>query len=52
MVQDELFPENESQHEPAGLVEKLEKEFDWNLILIVSVWLFLLATVFLLFIGQ
>jgi len=31
------------------LLERFESEFDWNLIGIVSIWLFLLATFFLIF---
>lgn len=34
-----------------SLLETIENSFDWNLIAIVSVWIFLLSTFFLIFIG-
>ncbi|HNX74326.1 MAG TPA: hypothetical protein PLM07_19595 [Candidatus Rifleibacterium sp.] len=34
--------------EPANLASYLENLFDWNLIAIVSVWIFLLSTFFLI----
>ncbi len=33
-----------------GIVEKVEKEFDWNLVFLISTWMFLLITGFLIFI--
>ena len=32
-----------------GLLTTIENLFDWNLIAIISVWIFLLSTFFLLF---
>lgn len=34
-----------------SILEKIENSFDWNLIALVSIWFFLLATFFLIFIG-
>ncbi len=34
-----------------SILEKIENSFDWNLIALVSIWVFLLATFFLIFIG-
>ncbi|HNS10189.1 MAG TPA: hypothetical protein PKN29_10845 [Candidatus Ozemobacteraceae bacterium] len=34
-----------------SIIEKIENSFDWNLIALVSIWVFLLATFFLLFVG-
>jgi hypothetical protein len=34
-----------------SLIEKIEQEFDWNLITIISVWIFLLTTYFLIHVG-
>lgn len=34
-----------------SILEKIENSFDWNLIALVSIWVFLLATFFLLFVG-
>ncbi len=34
-----------------SFLEKVEQEFDWNLISIVSVWIFLLTTFFLIYVG-
>ena len=29
-----------------SFIEKVEQEFDWNLIMLVSIWIFLLTTFF------
>ncbi len=34
-----------------SFIEKVEQEFDWNLIMLVSIWIFLLTTFFLIFIS-
>lgn len=34
-----------------SLLTSIENAFDWNLIALMSVWIFLLATFFLIFIG-
>ncbi len=34
-----------------SVLEKIENAFDWNLIALVSTWVFLLATFFLLFVN-
>lgn len=36
-------------NEDKNLLEAIENNFDWNLISLVSVWIFLLTTFFLLF---
>jgi len=38
---------NDSNDE--GLLHHLENLFDWNLVAIMSVWIFLLSTFFLIF---
>jgi len=34
-----------------SLLELVEQELDWNLISIVSIWIFMLTTFFLIFVG-
>lgn len=34
-----------------SFLEKVEQEFDWNLITLVSIWIFLFTTFFLIFVG-
>ncbi|KAF1080728.1 MAG: hypothetical protein GQF41_3138 [Candidatus Rifleibacterium amylolyticum] len=34
-----------------SFIEKVEQEFDWNLISIVSIWIFLISTYFLIYVG-
>ncbi len=43
--------ETEHQGFQGSFFQRLEKEFDWNLIFVVSIWLFLFATSFLIFIS-
>jgi hypothetical protein len=51
--QESIDQQNESEQPrlQGGFLERLEKEFDWNLIFVVSIWLFLFATSFLIFIS-
>lgn len=39
-----------AEEEKNSFLARLEREFDWNLIGIVSIWLFLFATFFLIFV--
>jgi hypothetical protein len=34
------------------LLQKIENSFDWNLIGLISIWIFLFSTFFLLFVSQ
>jgi len=48
--------EQPSEHQAESQTDKnlpvdIEDAFDWNLIAIMSVWIFLLATFFLIFMG-
>ncbi|MDN5278813.1 MAG: hypothetical protein PWR01_2778 [Clostridiales bacterium] len=48
----EYSEESENDENPAEkstFLDRVENEFDWNLIGIVSIWLFLFATAFLIF---
>ncbi|MDD3147858.1 MAG: hypothetical protein PHD82_11185 [Candidatus Riflebacteria bacterium] len=40
---------NNPQTPETGILETLENLFDWNLIALVSAWIFLLTTFFLIF---
>ncbi|EKD82283.1 MAG: hypothetical protein ACD_39C01389G0002 [uncultured bacterium] len=42
---------SEENTDNRSFLEKVEQEFDWNLIAIVSVWIFMLTTFFLIFVG-
>jgi hypothetical protein len=42
---------SEETKDTRSFLEKVEQEFDWNLIAIVSVWIFMLTTFFLIFVG-
>ncbi|MEW6711787.1 MAG: hypothetical protein AB1403_18335 [Candidatus Riflebacteria bacterium] len=42
-----VTPEN--KEEPVGLIQRLESDFDWNIIGVISIWFFLFATAFLIF---
>lgn len=44
--------ESEQQSLQGNFLERLEKEYDWNLIFVVSIWLFLFATSFFIFISN
>ncbi|EKD82852.1 MAG: hypothetical protein ACD_39C01044G0002 [uncultured bacterium] len=42
---------SEENKDNRSFLQKIEKEFDWNLIALVSVWIFMLTTFFLIFVG-
>jgi hypothetical protein len=41
----------EETKDKRSFLEKVEQEFDWNLITIVSIWIFLMSTYFLIYVG-
>jgi len=41
----------EENKDNRSFLEKVEQEFDWNLISLISVWIFLLTTYFLIYVG-